>query len=101
MPNSVEDYVHRIGRTARSEKSGKSYSLFMPDDSGLAGKLVDLLKDSNQSIDPKLIVYSKLVSTQQQNRDKMGYPRYGIPMKKRLQNKQNLMTNYRRVIYKN
>ncbi|XP_053204401.1 uncharacterized protein LOC128388951 [Panonychus citri] len=100
MPITIEDYVHRIGRTARVSKSGKSYSFFMPEDSRLSVNLVDLLKNSNQKIDPKLIVYSKLVSKQQQTRDKMGYQRYGAPMKKRIQDKQNLMSNYRKVIYK-
>jgi len=30
MPGSCEDYVHRIGRTARGEKSGSSYMLVSP-----------------------------------------------------------------------
>ena len=28
MPNQIEDYVHRIGRTARAGASGIAYSLF-------------------------------------------------------------------------
>ena len=28
MPNQVEDYVHRIGRTARAGATGIAYSLF-------------------------------------------------------------------------
>uniref|UniRef100_A0A915DTT1 RNA helicase n=1 Tax=Ditylenchus dipsaci TaxID=166011 RepID=A0A915DTT1_9BILA len=29
-PNDAEDYVHRIGRTARGEKKGVSYTFFLP-----------------------------------------------------------------------
>ena len=30
MPEKTEDYVHRIGRTARAGKSGKAISFVMP-----------------------------------------------------------------------
>ena len=32
LPNVPEDYVHRIGRTARAGKSGTAYSLFAPEE---------------------------------------------------------------------
>ena len=32
LPNVPEDYVHRIGRTARAGKSGTAFSLFAPEE---------------------------------------------------------------------
>jgi ATP-dependent RNA helicase RhlE len=32
LPNVPEDYVHRIGRTARAGKSGAAFSLFAPEE---------------------------------------------------------------------
>ena len=33
MPNQIEDYIHRIGRTGRAGKTGTAYSYFTPDQS--------------------------------------------------------------------
>ncbi len=33
VPNDAEDYVHRIGRTARAEKKGEAFTLVSPKDS--------------------------------------------------------------------
>lgn len=32
-PNNSEDYVHRIGRTGRSQNTGTAYTLFTPNNS--------------------------------------------------------------------
>jgi ATP-dependent RNA helicase RhlE len=34
LPNNADDYIHRIGRTARAEKSGLAYSFVSPEDEG-------------------------------------------------------------------
>ena len=44
LPNVPEDYVHRIGRTARAGKSGTAYSLFAPEEH-------DQLRDIEKTID--------------------------------------------------
>ena len=54
FPNSAEDYVHRIGRTARADKSGTAYTFFTQGDSKAAGELIDVLVDANQDIPDKL-----------------------------------------------
>lgn len=46
MPNQLEDYVHRIGRTARAGASGSSYSLFTRKNMMLAKDLIKLLKEA-------------------------------------------------------
>jgi len=46
MPSSIEDYVHRIGRTGRCGNIGRATSFFDPStDSPLARPLVKVLVD--------------------------------------------------------
>ena len=40
FPLTVEDYVHRIGRTGRGGATGVSHTFFCDVDKGLAGALV-------------------------------------------------------------
>eukprot|EP00794_Sanderia_malayensis_P009315 gene9315-10298_t len=54
FPNSTEDYVHRIGRTARAENTGTSYTFFTADDGKSAQELVEILIDAKQDIPDRL-----------------------------------------------
>jgi len=56
FPPNCEDYIHRIGRTARgNSEKGHSYTLFSPkDDRGNAKKYVEILKDTNQEVPKEL-----------------------------------------------
>ncbi|ODN02094.1 putative ATP-dependent RNA helicase DDX17 [Orchesella cincta] len=53
-PNGTEDYVHRIGRTGRSSKTGTAYTFFTHGNAKQAKELVDVLREANQVINPKL-----------------------------------------------
>lgn len=53
-PGQTEDYVHRIGRTARSGAKGTAYSFFTRENAKQAQELIQLLKDSNQDVNEKL-----------------------------------------------
>ncbi|CAH1130000.1 unnamed protein product [Ceutorhynchus assimilis] len=53
-PSNSEDYVHRIGRTGRSQKTGTAYTFFTPQNSNKASDLVSVLKEAKQVINPKL-----------------------------------------------
>jgi len=53
-PNSSEDYIHRIGRTGRSDSTGTSYAFFTPNNFKQAKDLVSVLREANQVINPKL-----------------------------------------------
>lgn len=53
-PCNSEDYVHRIGRTGRSQKTGTAYTFFTPQNSNKAGDLVSVLREAKQVINPKL-----------------------------------------------
>ncbi|KAI7275766.1 ATP-dependent RNA helicase [Hortaea werneckii] len=53
-PNNSEDYVHRIGRTARAGRTGTAITLFTTDNSKQARDLVNVLREAKQQIDPRL-----------------------------------------------
>ena len=44
LPNDIDDYVHRIGRTGRAGKKGLATAFFSDKDSSLAKPLADLLQ---------------------------------------------------------
>ena len=52
--NGVEDYVHRIGRTARGGKGGTAITFFTADDSKRATQLIGVLKRAEQPVPPEL-----------------------------------------------
>ena len=54
FPNNTEDYVHRIGRTARAENTGTSYTFFTSGNAKQANELIEILKKARQKINPKL-----------------------------------------------
>jgi len=55
FPSSTEDYVHRIGRTARAERTGTAYTFFTAGNMKQAKELIAILTEANQVINPKLI----------------------------------------------
>merc|ERR1711874_57742 len=50
FPLTIEDYVHRIGRTGRAGKNGTAHTFFQQCDKLRAGELVKVLKDANQEV---------------------------------------------------
>ncbi|CAH1400401.1 unnamed protein product [Nezara viridula] len=54
FPNSSEDYIHRIGRTGRSNASGTAYTFFTSANQKQARDLVAVLTEAKQSISPEL-----------------------------------------------
>jgi len=59
-PAQTEDYVHRIGRTARSGAKGTAYTFFTRENAKQAQELIQLLKDSNQEVNEKLYEMSRM-----------------------------------------
>lgn len=53
-PNCSEDYVHRIGRTGRSQRTGTAYTFFTANNAKQAQDLIGVLTEANQVINPKL-----------------------------------------------
>ena len=58
FPNNVEDYVHRIGRTARGTDTGTAYTFFTDSNGKHATKLIEILQQAKQNVHPKLIEVS-------------------------------------------
>ena len=54
FPANTEDYIHRIGRTARAENTGNAFTFFTSANAKQARELVEVLKEANQTINPKL-----------------------------------------------
>lgn len=54
FPLTVEDYVHRIGRTGRAGQTGTAHTLFTEQEKHLAGALVNVLNGANQPVPEEL-----------------------------------------------
>ncbi|XP_036341505.1 ATP-dependent RNA helicase vasa [Rhagoletis pomonella] len=51
LPNSIDEYVHRIGRTGRVGNNGRATSFFDPEqDSAMASDLVKILEGASQEV---------------------------------------------------
>lgn len=50
LPGDIDEYVHRIGRTARAGNTGNATSFYTDRDDGIAYDLVKLLKSCKQEI---------------------------------------------------
>ncbi|KAK3717932.1 RNA-dependent ATPase [Vermiconidia calcicola] len=61
FPLTVEDYVHRIGRTGRAGQTGKAVTLFTTNEKGLAGGLINVLKAANQPVPEELLKFGTTV----------------------------------------
>eukprot|EP01124_Arcella_intermedia_P001622 TRINITY_DN1087_c0_g1_i1.p1 TRINITY_DN1087_c0_g1~~TRINITY_DN1087_c0_g1_i1.p1 ORF type:complete len:513 (+),score=109.16 TRINITY_DN1087_c0_g1_i1:95-1633(+) len=54
FPLTIEDYVHRIGRTGRAGATGVSHTFFQQCDKQRAGELALFLRESNQTVPESL-----------------------------------------------
>lgn len=53
-PNNSEDYVHRIGRTGRRDKTGTAYTFFTSANAAKARDLIKVLSEAKQQVPPQL-----------------------------------------------
>jgi ATP-dependent RNA helicase DBP3 len=60
FPLTVEDYVHRIGRTGRGGATGTAHTFFTDFDKLLAGALVGVLQEANQPVPEEIFRYPML-----------------------------------------
>ncbi|ESW35831.1 hypothetical protein PHAVU_001G268400 [Phaseolus vulgaris] len=58
LPNDVDDYVHRIGRTGRAGKKGLATAFFNDNNASLARPLADLMQEANQEVPDWLSRYA-------------------------------------------
>ena len=50
LPNDIDDYVHRIGRTGRAGNVGRATALFCDANRNIAHELVELLREAHQEV---------------------------------------------------
>lgn len=70
FPLTVEDYVHRIGRTGRAGAEGLAVTLFTEHDKGQSGALINVLRAAGQEIPDELLRFGTTVR-------KKGHEAYG------------------------
>ncbi|KAE8733975.1 DEAD-box ATP-dependent RNA helicase 37 [Hibiscus syriacus] len=58
LPNDIDDYVHRIGRTGRAGKTGLATAFFDESNLSLARPLAELMQEANQDVPPWLTHYA-------------------------------------------
>lgn len=72
MPKTVEEYVHRIGRTGRVGNCGKATSFYDADvDSSISDNLVKILKGANQKV-PDFLMSCEIGGSSNSNTDTYG-----------------------------
>lgn len=54
MPNNIEDYIHRIGRTGRAGAKGLAVSFFTEKSAKMARELVTIMREARQEVPPGL-----------------------------------------------
>merc|ERR1712112_508601 len=84
-PNDIENYIHRIGRTGRVNKKGKSYTLLARSEGRFAQKLIKILKESDQEVNPELYELAKSARYEKS----AGKQRYSTKESRFNQNKSN------------
>jgi len=83
FPLTIEDYVHRIGRTGRAGKSGVSHTFFQSCDKARAGELVKVLKDAGQDVPKEMMSFDLNIKKKEHKLyGSFGPKDYGLPMKK-------------------
>ncbi|KAK7280814.1 hypothetical protein RIF29_08320 [Crotalaria pallida] len=58
LPNDIDDYVHRIGRTGRAGKKGLATAFFNDNNTNMARALADLMQEANQEVPAWLSRYA-------------------------------------------
>lgn len=77
LPNDIDDYVHRIGRTGRAGKTGIATAFFNESNLSLAKPLADLMKEANQEVPTWLTHYASRASYGGNKNRRSGGGRYG------------------------
>lgn len=68
FPLTIEDYVHRIGRTGRAGKDGIAHSFFTYGDRNNAGTLVKILQDAEQEVPKEMFKFNLRIKASQYNK---------------------------------
>ncbi|KAK3227150.1 hypothetical protein Dsin_007012 [Dipteronia sinensis] len=58
LPNDIDDYVHRIGRTGQARKTGLATAFFNENNLPMARPLAELMQEANQEVSAWLTRYA-------------------------------------------
>lgn len=82
FPLTVEDYVHRIGRTGRAGRPGTAHTFFQQCDKARAGELVNVLREAGQTVPEAMMQFDLSVKRKAHKLyGDFGPKDYGTPMK--------------------
>jgi ATP-dependent RNA helicase DBP3 len=82
FPLTIEDYVHRIGRTGRAGKTGVAITFFQPGDKSHAGELQQVIKQAGQTPPEDLMKFGSTIKKKEHKLYGSFGPKGGLPMKK-------------------
>lgn len=77
LPNDIDDYVHRIGRTGRAGKMGLATAFFNDGNLSLAKPLADLMQEANQEVPVWLTRYAARAAYGGNRNRRTGGARFG------------------------
>lgn len=72
-PNSSEDYIHRIGRTGRSDQTGTAYTFVTQNNAKQARDLVGVLQEAKQEVPAELVDLARRGGSMGGGRGRWGY----------------------------
>ena len=81
FPLTIEDYVHRIGRTGRAGKTGLSHTFFQSGDKSHAGELQQVMRQAGQPVPEDLMKFGSTIKKKEHKLYGNFGPKDG-PMKK-------------------
>jgi len=61
FPLTIEDYVHRIGRTGRAGATGEAVTFFTDHDKALSGSLIAVMKSAGQPVPQELLKFGTTI----------------------------------------
>ncbi|KAK8663195.1 hypothetical protein V6N13_025075 [Hibiscus sabdariffa] len=77
LPNDIDDYVHRIGRTGRAGKTGLATAFFNESNLSLARSLAELMQEASQEVPVWLTRYASRASYGGSKNRRYGGGRFG------------------------
>ncbi|KAK1578707.1 hypothetical protein Q3G72_032549 [Acer saccharum] len=77
LPNDIDDYVHRIGRTGRAGKTGLATAFFNENNLSMARPLAELMQESNQEVPAWLTRYASRAPVSGGKNRRSGGGRFG------------------------
>eukprot|EP00743_Colponemidia_sp_Colp-15_P000871 GILK01000962.1.p1 GENE.GILK01000962.1~~GILK01000962.1.p1 ORF type:complete len:275 (+),score=55.50 GILK01000962.1:63-827(+) len=80
FPLTVEDYVHRIGRTGRAGKTGIAYTFFTPHEKSHSGELIQVLREAKQEVPEALMRFGTHVKPKKKKTNAFGIELPDTPM---------------------